>query len=288
MSEAAFREHTRNLPPDLKSDLYKLCYMDVSNGRNRLHALWLFGEFVAVGTIAATHIDPQGTPICTRAIAAKLMGVDEHFLDLVAELYQAFPTEQAIERLAGLRLNDGRPLLWDHLWVLLELLPSTGAEQRRNFNHWLRKTIELNWSPASLRTAIRKALHPRPRRGKRAADQSIERLTFEQSCQRLQSQGEYFCRNLQQLHLSAEFGILATLRAMPARAIWEQRAAIQEQLDKMRQVSKQLTEHLQKLEEHCEAGQSYVDQMCSQAEAAKVQAQTAGPSDKTAATPVRR
>jgi len=286
--EAFLREYTRHLAPELKSTIEELWEIDLTCGRNQMLALWQIGRLIAGQKNPGPCADPNSKPVYAQELAADFLGVTERLLERAAEFFRTFPTEEEFQQLAALRLSGGRPLLWHHVDILLQFLPSTSAEQRRLFNSWLRKAIELGWAPETLKRAIRKALDPRTRPVKRAADQPIEPLSFEKTRKRLESQAEYFCRNFQQLYLSADSGVFATLRKTPARTIAEQRAPIQQQLDKIRQLSKQLTAHLQKLEEHCEAGQSHVDHVCSQAQAADVRAQTAGRSDKTAATLVRR
>jgi hypothetical protein len=286
--EAVLREHTRHLPPELKSTIKELWEIDLTCGRNEMVALWQIGRLIAGLKKDGPHADRNGKPVYLQELAADFLGFTERLLERAAEFYRTFPTEQEFQQLAALRLNGGRPLLWQHVDVLLQFLPSTSAEQRRLFNFWLRKAIELGWAPETLKRAIRKAFRSRPRSVKRAADRPVKEMTFEQSCLRLETQTEYLCRNLQQVYLSADFGILATLRAMPAHKTAEQHEAIQKRLGKAQQMLRQLTEHIRNMEEQCVAGQEHVTRACNQAQAADIRAQTGGHADRTSATLVRR
>jgi len=287
--ETILKRRMEHLEPELQSALRQLCAIDQTFWDELLKQMWESGRLLTALGKAGLCTNAEGYHVPPLSLVADLLQVPEGRRCMMKYFYQSFPSEQSLQEMIALRMKCGQPLVWEHLAILMQFCPYLGGAGRQQFDHWLRRTLENDWAPATLKKQIAKAQNAKQKTAKDSRPRAKSVLpTFEKECARLISQLDYLSHMFERYYRSPDSGILASLRSMPAPEVRAQRAMIEQKLNVIRDWLEKVVAHAKNMDQDCEEGLTLVSKACGQPQAVEFGTGASGEGKNKAALPVPR
>jgi hypothetical protein len=253
---------TEKLPVELKETLTELWEMDRAAEQKELRDVWKLGQLMAGLDKEDYTTDEQGNTVDVFRIAARLHQCSVPYRASVIQFFRSFPTKEELKQFLSLKMRSGRGLTWPHVIELLSFWPHSSDSCRREFNEWVAKVLENNWTAAQLRDAIVK--HRKINKSNRAEGPRPLRVprTLHRRLQKLQEQVDMLNRWLDEVYLSHEHSILVTLNSMDPMKIYRERAALETQLQEILKKLQRLHGQIQNMLKQYEAAITGVASTC--------------------------
>src|SRR5579864_477107 len=218
------QEQTNNVAPELKMALRELFEVDEASERAKIEAMWERARMIAGLGKKEFCADKEGGAVHPFDVAADLLQMSGSYRDVLLQFFHAVPNREALEKITSLRMKCGRCLTWGHLQLLLRFFPSAGGVSRTQFDHWLQRALDENLTVAQLDRAIAEHLRG-DRQPKRAGTRPIPvPRTFDKRCEKLREHVDKLSLHLQQVYVSRENGVLASLEEIPPSVVAKREA----------------------------------------------------------------